>query len=291
MFEGFEKGRFDHNGVEIAFVRAGTGIPLLLLHGFPQTKALWNKVATDLARDYSVVVADLRGYGDSSKPENGPDYANYSFRAMADDQVALMRSLGHERFHVIGHDRGGRTAHRMTLDHPETIVSMTVMDIVPTRTIFFEGGADAAYAYYHWYFLSQPSPLPETLIAPDPDFYFESCLSGWGPDGASAFPADALADYRRCWRDPETIRAMCADYRAAWLVDCTLDAADADRTIACPTLALYGEAGLMARQFDVPGEWRRICADVTGKAIAGGHFFIDTAPGETITALREFLPG
>ncbi len=289
MFEGFERERFDHDGVEIDYVTAGEGTPLLLLHGFPQTKAMWALVAADLARDHAVVAADLRGYGDSSKPENGPDSANYSFRAMANDQIALMRSLGHAQFHVVGHDRGGRTVHRMALDHPDSILSMTVMDIVPTRTIFFEGGAEAAHAYYHWYFLSQPSPLPETLIAPDPDFYFETCLSGWGPDGIGAFPAEALAEYRRCWRDPDAIRAMCADYRAAWLVDTVLDAADSEKKITCPTLALYGESGLMARQFDVPGEWRRTCTDVAGRAIRGGHFFVDTAPDDTIAALRTFL--
>lgn len=289
MYEDFRHGRHQTGMANIAYVTGGEGPPLLLLHGFPQTKAMWAKMAPQLAERFTVVAADLRGYGDSSKPGNGPDSGNYCFRAMADDMVSLMRSLGHETFHLVGHDRGGRTAHRLTLDHPDAVRTLTVMDIIPTRTVFAEGGPKTAHAYYHWFFLSQPHPFPETLIGHDPDLFFENCLSGWGPDGIAAFDTGQLAEYRRCWRDPEAIRAMCADYRAAWLVDWPMDEAERDRRVTCPVQVLYGSEGLMARQFDVPAEWRRCCDHVTGHGMPGGHFFPDSAPDQTASAILEFL--
>lgn len=289
MFEGFAHGRHDTGAATIDYVTGGTGPALLLLHGFPQTKAMWAHIAPVLARQFKVVAADLRGYGESSRPENGSDCSAYSFRAMAADMVSLMAALGHERFHLVGHDRGGRTAHRLTLDHPDAVRSLTVMDIVPTRIVFAEGGPEVAHAYYHWYFLAQPAPFPETMIGHDPDLFFEKCLTGWGPDGLAAFGAEQLAEYRRCWRQPDAIRAMCADYRAAWHVDWPMDEADKDQRIACPVLALYGEDGLVGKRFDVAAEWRRGCGNVTAKAIRGGHFFPDTAPEETADALLGFL--
>jgi len=200
MFEGFRRGRMQLADVTINYLLGGSGPPVLLLHGYPQNLSMWARVAPILAQRFTVVCADLRGYGDSSKPAALPDSSNYSFRAMADDQVALMKSLGHERFHAVGHDRGGRAAHRMALDHPEAVASLAVLDIVPTHAMYMETDRHRSQAYWHWYFLAQPAPFPERLIGADPDFFFETCLVGWGKTRLEDFDQEMLADYRRCWR-------------------------------------------------------------------------------------------
>ncbi len=205
MFDGLERERLRIGDLEISYVTAGSGPPVLLLHGYPQNLAMWAKVAPQLAVDFTVVCADLRGYGDSSKPICASDRSNYAFRAMAADQVGLMRALGFERFHVVGHDRGGRTSHRMALDHPDTVLSLAVLDIVPTYAMFMETNRHVSGAYWHWYFLSQPEPFPERLIGADPDFFYETCLAGWGATKVSDFDPEQLADYRRCWRHPAMI--------------------------------------------------------------------------------------
>jgi haloacetate dehalogenase len=289
MFEGFERKIIAVDGVDIACVIGGSGPPLLLLHGFPQSLAMWARVAPLLAEHFTVVCADLRGYGDSAKPKCLPDRSNYSFRAFAADQVGLMWRLGFERFHLVGHDRGGRTGHRMALDHPEAVLTLTVMDIVPTYTMFIETNRQVAGAYWHWYFLSQPEPLPERLIGADPDFFYETCLVGWGATRIEDFDAEMLAEYRRAWRDPGMIHGSCSDYRAAATIDLEHDAANIGRKVACPTLVFYGSSGVMARLFDIPAQWRRRCTDVSEASLPGGHFFVDQFPSDVARILREFL--
>jgi haloacetate dehalogenase len=250
---------------------------------------MWATVAPVLAERHTVVAADLRGYGDSSKPKNLPDNSPYSFRAMAADQVAAMAALGFDRFDVIGHDRGGRTAHRMSLDHPGRVRSLAVLDIVPTYTMFMETNRLVAGTYWHWYFLSQPAPFPERLIGADPDYFYESCLTGWGGAALADFDQAQLAEYRRCWRVPEMIHGSCSDYRAGATIDLAHDTADRGRRVDCPTLALWGAGGRIARHFDVAQTWRDCCSTLTTGTIAGGHFFIDLKPAETAAALGTFL--
>lgn len=289
MFEGFRRGRIAVEGIEINHVIGGSGPPVLLLHGFPQCLAMWAKVAPVLAKRFTVVCADLRGYGDSAKPHCAPDKSNYAFRAMAADQVGLMKALGFGTFHAVGHDRGGRTAHRLALDHPDAVRSLTVMDIVPTYKLFMEIDRRIGGAYWHWFFLAQPEPFPERLIGADPDFFYENCLPGLRGGSLGDFEAEMFAEYRRCWRDPAMIHGSCSDYRAAASIDLDHDAADLGRKIACPTLVLWGADGVMARFYDMLAVWRERCADVRGQALPGGHFFIDTAPDATAATLLDFL--
>ena len=248
---------------------------------------MWVPIAKGLARDFTVVTADLRGYGASSKPEARGDLSNYSFRAMGQDMLALMASLGHAQFHLVGHDRGARVAHRMSLDAPDRIASLTVMDIVQTHTLLQRWSSDVSAAYFHWSYLAQPAPFPEHMIAADPDHFYEACLLGWGGAQISDF---ALIDtYRRAWRDPATIRGMTHDYRAALAVDVHHDAADVGRKFSGPALVLYGADGAMARLFDVPETWDAWLDTMTAEAIPGGHFFPDQSPDATLDALRRFL--
>lgn len=286
MIDGFETAVAAVNDQETFYARGGSGPPVLLLHGFPQTHAMWHAVAPILARQFTVIAPDLRGYGQSSKPQGT---AAYSFRIMAADQIALMRHLGFETFHVVGHDRGGRVAHRLALDAPERLKTITVMDIVPTHFLLDALSRQVAAAYYHWFFLAQPFPFPETMIGHDPDTYFESCLLGWGAAELSDFDPEALAAYRAAWRDPDTIRGMCADYRAALQIDFDLDAADLGRRVKAPALVLFGADGAMAKCYDVPASWQDRFATMHAAAIPGGHFFVDQEPEKTAKALTAFL--
>lgn len=287
MFEGFTRHRIAVADGEIFCVAGGAGPPVLLLHGFPQTHALWARIAPDLvSRGYRVVCADLRGYGASVKPA---DVARCSFRAMAEDQHAVMRALGHSRFHLVGHDRGGRTAHRLALDHPEAVASVTLMDIVPTLTMLDDLRMEVAQAYFHWFYLTQPAPFPERMIGADPDFFFETCLVGWGASRVEDFDPEQLAAYRAAWRDPDVIRGACNDYRAALTVDRADDRADLGRRVGAPALVLYGAAGAMARLYDLPATWVPLCADLVSDALPGGHFFPDLHPRETGAAIARFL--
>ena len=272
-------------------VAGGAGPPVLMLHGYPQCLAMWARIAPQLVERYTVVCSDLRGYGDSSKPANAPDNATYSFRAMAADQVAAMRALGHDRFHVVGHDRGGRAAHRLALDHPDAVASLAVLDIVPTYAMFMDTNRHVAGGYWHWYFLALPAPFPETLIGRDPDFYFETSMFGWGRGSAEDFDAGQLDEYRRCWRDPAMIHASCSDYRAAATIDLAHDSADIEVKVTCPILALWGEAGLMHQLFDMRAEWEKRCSDVATATLPGGHFFPDQLPDDTASILLGFLAG
>jgi haloacetate dehalogenase len=289
MYEGFDRRRVGVGDITINAVLGGNGPPVLLLHGFPQNLAMWARVAPLLAERFTVVCADLRGYGDSSKPSCAADNANYAFRAMAADQVALMQSLGFEHFHVIGHDRGGRTAHRMALDWPDAVRSLAVLDIAPTHAMFMETNRHLAGAYWHWYFLSLPMPFPERLIGADPDYFYETCLAGWGAARIEDFDSHQLADYRRCWRDPAMIHGSCSDYRAAATIDLEHDSADIAHKVACPTLAFWGSAGLMHKLVDMAAAWRKRCADLRTATLPGGHFFVDQFPEESARVLGEFL--
>lgn len=293
MAEAFRDERITVGGVEIACTIRGTGPAVSLLHGFPQTRAMWRPIAAQLAARFTVVTADLRGYGASSQPgrDNPQDSSAYSFRAMGQDQLALMTALGHAQFHLVGHDRGARVAHRMALDAPERVRSLTVMDIVPTQTLLRELTHRVAASYYHWFFLAQPHPFPEKLIGADPDYFFESCLLGWGRAQLSNFDAELLADYRAAWHRPEVIFAMCQDYRAAIAHDLALDEGDLHRQITCPALVLYGADGVMARDYDVAGTWAPRLAQMQVEALPGGHFFPDTVPKETARQVMRFLEG
>jgi haloacetate dehalogenase len=270
-------------------VVGGGGPPVLLLHGYPQSLALWGGVAPILAEGFTVVCADLRGYGDSSKPKGASDSSNYSFRTMAGDQVTLMHRLGFDRFHLVGHDRGGRTGHRMALDAPAVVESLAVLDIAPTYSMFMETNRQVAGAYWHWYFLSLPAPFPERMIGADPDYFFETCFETWGKMPIGRVAPDALAEYRRCWRDPAMIHGSCNDYRAAPTVDLAHDEADVDRRVACPTLALWGSEGFMHQCFDMAALWGKRCSDLRTGTLPGAHFFVDQFPTETAAILADFL--
>ncbi|TNF59532.1 MAG: alpha/beta hydrolase [Rhodobacteraceae bacterium] len=286
IIPGFTGSRARVNGQTIAYSRGGEGPPVLLLHGFPQTRAMWRAIAPGLARDFTVVAADLRGYGESSGPEG---VAAMSFAEMAADQVALMSHLGFRHFHVAGHDRGARTAHRMALDTPRAVASLTLMDIVPTHLLLDRLTQGVARDYYHWFFLAQPTPFPETLIGHDPDLFFERCLLGWGKATLAQFDPVALGAYRRAWRDPGKIHTMCNDYRAAIEVDFDRDAADLARRVSAPALVLFGADGPMARRYDVAATWADRLSDMRARPIPGGHFFPEQSPDQTLDALRDFL--
>lgn len=290
MFEGFEKHRIATGGAEINALAAGDGPPLLLLHGYPQSHVMWHKVAPRLTEDFRVVVTDLRGYGDSSKPEGPPDHSAYSKRAMAEDQVAVMAKLGFDRFSVAGHDRGARVTHRMALDHPGRIERAAVLDIAPTRTVFENTNKALATAYYHWFFLIQPYDLPERLIGSDPAFYLRRKLAHWGRD-EDAFTPDAVAEYVRCFSDPATIHASCEDYRAAASIDLEHDEADQDLKVQCPLLVLWGAKGFVGQAYDVLAVWREKADDVRGQPIDCGHFLPEENPEDTLAAMRAFFAG
>jgi haloacetate dehalogenase len=286
MFEGFESSMIDAGEAEIRVRYGGSGPPLLLLHGNPQTHAMWHEVAPRLAGEFTVVATDLRGYGDSSKPETTPDHAPYSKRAMALDQLAVMRSLGFERFFVCGHDRGGRVAYRMALDHPERVLKLAVLDIVPTWEAFSRADMAFGLGYWHWFFLAQPYDLPERLIGTDPTYFFLS-----RQERSHVFAPEALEEYLRCFRDPRTVHAICEDYRAAATLDFAHDEADrrAGKRITCPVLALWGRQGNLEQWYDVPGIWREWADDVRGRALECGHYLPEEAPEETCSELRAFF--
>jgi haloacetate dehalogenase len=290
LFPGFAVQRIRATGTDIHCIVGGSGPPLLLLHGYPQTHVMWHRVAPALAREYTVVCPDLRGYGDSGKPASDATHAAYSKRAMAQDMVDVMRVLGFPRFRLAGHDRGGRVAHRLCLDHPDVVERVAVLDISPTRTMFHGTNQAFATAYYHWFFLIQPFDLPEKLIGADPLYYLHRKLGGWGT-GLQHFDARALAEYERCFADPATIHATCEDYRAASTIDLQHDDADvaAGRKVACPLLALWGDKGVVNRMFDPLRDWGAVAADVRGRALPSGHFLAEEAPEETLHELRAFV--
>ena len=249
---------------------------------------MWHKVAPRLSADFSVIVPDLRGYGDSDKPPSDPDHATYSKRATAKDLVKVMAALGHDRFFVAGHDRGGRVTHRMILDHPEAVLRAAVLDIIPTHKLFSTVNQQVATGYYHWFFLAQPFDLPERLIGSDPEYYLRRKIGGWSGK-LDAFDPEALAEYIRCFSDPKTIHASCEDYRAAATIDLQHDEDDKARRIECPLLVLWGAEGLMHKAYDVLQTWQERANVVRGKSLPCGHFLPEEAPDETYSALSEFF--
>jgi len=288
LFPGFKRRRIRTSGAAINLVHGGKGPPVLLLHGYPQTHSIWHKVAPELAKRFSIVAADLRGYGDSEKPHGLPDHSNYSKHAMAQDQVEVMRALGQEEFFVVGHDRGARVAHRMALDHPAQVLRLAVLDIVPTRTMYASVSREFAKAYYHWFFLLRPEPIPETLIGANPDFFLESHM-GTRHAGLKAFTSDALAEYRRCFRDPATVHASCEDYRAAESIDLVHDEADLHRKLPMPLLVLWGKHGTIERCFKPLADWGERAANVSGRALDCGHYIPEEAPADLLAELYRFL--
>jgi haloacetate dehalogenase len=288
MLTDFESMQVPVGNVDVHVRMAGDGPPLLLLHGYPQTHVMWHKIAPRLAEEFTVVLADLRGYGDSSKPPGGDGHANYSKRAMARDQVEVMRALGFGRFAVAGHDRGGRVVHRMALDHPDAVERAAVLDIAPTLTMYERTDMTFATAYYHWFFLIQPADLPERMIGADPGFYLERKIGAWSRTDGCFDPA-ALAEYKRCFCNAEAIHATCEDYRAAASIDLEHDRADLDRRIECPLLVLWGARGVIERCYDVLGVWRERARMVQGRALPCGHFLAEEAPDETLAELRAFF--
>jgi haloacetate dehalogenase len=290
FFPGWAASTVTTSGTSIHTLRGGSGPPLLLLHGHPQTHVCWHKIAGRLAEEFTVVLTDLRGYGDSGKPPDGERHANYAPRAMALDQVEVMRSFGFERFAVAGHDRGGRVAHRMALDHPAAISRLAVLDIAPTLTMYERTDKAFATSYVWWFFQIQPYPIPERLIGADPEFYLREHL-GRQNKTPGAITEEAIAEYLRCYRDPATIHAACEDYRAAADIGLELDAADdaAGRKITAPLLALWGANGVVGRLYDVLETWREKALDVSGRALDCGHLLPEEAPDATLAALRAFF--
>ena len=288
LFPGFANRRIRTSGATINVRVGGSGVPLLLLHGYPQTHAMWHKVAPQLAREFTVVCPDLRGYGESSKPRGLPDHANYSKRAMALDMVEVMESLGYVAFHLVGHDRGGRVAHRLARDHGRRVRSLAVLDISPTLKMYESTTMQFAKAYYHWFFLIQPAPLPERMISSVGVNYILGRL-GRGKSGLGHFDRRALAEYARAFKDPRTIHATCEDYRAAATIDLVHDRKDKNRKITMPLLALWGRHGVIAALFDCLADWREVAADVRGRALACGHFIPEEKPRELVAELRRFL--
>ncbi len=290
MFEGFEVKRIAVPDTEIHLRIGGSGPPLLLVHGYPQTHVMWHKIAPALAESFTVVAPDLRGYGDSAKPASDEAHLHYAKRTMANDLVAVMRALGFERFNLAGHDRGGRVSYRMALDH-DCIIKLATLDIIPTLEQFERMGKTGSLGSYHWYFLAQPAPFPETLIGAQPDYYLHHTMNRWRQKGDHVFTPEAMAEYERCFRNPETIRATCEDYRAGASIDCELDEQDRARghRIACPMLALWGDHGRPHKREGVLEVWRQWADDVQGEGLPCGHFLPEEVPEATLRALCTFF--
>ncbi|ALG73229.1 alpha/beta hydrolase [Azospirillum thiophilum] len=287
MFDGFDDFEMPTEGARIRVRRSGQGTPLLLLHGYPQTGAMWHKVAERLRDRHTLVVADLRGYGQSAKPATAPDHAPYSKRAMASDMVQVMAALGYDRFLIAAHDRGARVAHRLMLDHPGRVAAAVLLDIAPTREMYADTTDAFAQAYWHWFFLCQAAPFPERMIGGDPRFYWlKKC--GSGSAGLSPFTPEALAEYLAAWT-PETIHASCEDYRAAATIDLRHDEEDGGARVECPLRVLWGEHGVIERCFDALAEWRKRAVDVSGRSLPGGHYLAEELPDLVAEEIHLFF--
>ena len=287
MFAGFSKKRLVTDECELFFVEKGTGTPVVLLHGFPQTHSMWADVAPLFPDTYHVICPDLRGYGQSSKPEG---YKSYTFRNMAKDVISILKYLNVEKkAHIIGHDRGARVAYRLAIDHPELVSSVMFMDIVPTHRVFADLSASLAFSYYHWFFLSQPYPVPETMIGNDPDSFYNSCLQGWGATTKSSFSKNQIIEYRNSWRNKDCMRAMCDDYRAAYHIDQYDEANDSQSPIKVRFAAVWGKDGIMAKTFDMKKIWKSQGKFYSGIEMPGGHFFVDQFPLETFRVIDNFI--
>jgi haloacetate dehalogenase len=296
MLDDFEASTVCVRETSIFLRRGGSGRPLVLLHGFPETHLMWHRVAAELAERFTVICADLRGYGSSGKPASASDHAPYAKRALARDVAELMDALGFAHFGVAGHDRGARVAYRLALDYPDRVERLAVLDIVPTAEAFARADARLALAYWPWALLAQPEPLPERLLAANPEAIVENALESWGSD-AQSFPPRIRAAYVDALRDPATVHAICEEYRAAATLDVAHDNADRarGRRIGCPTLVLWAQGGPLETWYPEAGGplgiWRAWATDVTGRGIAGGHFFPEQNPAETEHRLSEFFLG
>jgi haloacetate dehalogenase len=286
MFDGFTSQQIETQDTTIHFVHRGSGDPVLLLHGYPQTHVCWHRVAPILAERFTVVCPDLRGYGDSGKPPSDPDHMAYSKRVMAQDQVKVMRSLGFQEFAVVVHDRGARVAHRMALDHAEKITKLALLDIVPTSWAFAHVDKQIATAAFNWFFLIQADELPERLIGSEPIFYLQWILDHWAGKKGTLAP-EAIAEYQRCF-DVDAIRAISEEYRASATIDLLHDEADKEKKISCPTLVLWSASGMWAK-YDVLEIWNSQADDVQGVGLDCGHFLPEEAPELTVTELLRFL--
>jgi len=288
MFEGFERRQLEVNGTTINLVKGGDGPPLLLLHGYPQTHTIWHKIAPRLAEEFTVVAADLRGYGDSGKPHGDPEHLAYSKRTMAQDQVDVMEQLGFDSFFLAAHDRGARVAHRLTKDHPQRVRKLATLDIIPTHRMFQVVNKEMATNTYHWFFLIQPYDFPERVIGADPDYFIRSRFQRVN-NAATVFPPEALEEYVRCFSDPAAIHGVCEDYRAGASIDLVHDEGDLEQKVTCPLLVLWSETGYMGRTQDVPQVWRDYATDIRGHSLNCGHYLAEEMPEETYAAIRGFL--
>lgn len=284
LFPGFKARKVRTSGATIHAISGGRGPAVLLLHGYPETHAMWHKVAPALARDYTVVCPDLRGYGASSKPAGLPDHSNYSKRAMAQDMAEVMTALGHERFHLVGHDRGARVAHRLARDHGARVRSLAVLDVSPTLRMYESTDLAFATAYWHWFFLIQKAPLPERMLEGQVPGFILGRLGR-----AVKFDPRAVREYVRAFRDPKCIHATCEDYRAAAGIDLEHDRKDLRRKLAMPVLALWGRRGVIQRLFTPLADWKAVAKDVRGKALDCGHFLPEEKPAAVLAELRRFL--
>jgi haloacetate dehalogenase len=296
FFKGFKTEDIKTSGTTVHIVYGGNrnGPPLLLLHGIPETHILWRKVAPALAQDYFIVLPDLRGYGDSGKPPGGADHFAYSKRAMAQDQVEVMKHLGFDKFALVGHDRGGRAAHRMALDHPEVLTKLVILDIVPTYLLYQNITQEFATIFYHWFLLVQPEPFPETMVGNSAEYFLKCTLLWLGgrpitEDVPDFVGRDAFQEYLRTFRQPETIHAICEDYRAAASIDLAHDKADLDKKIQCPLLVLWSEKGPFHRMYNVLQTWRDRAVQAQGHAMPTGHFLPEQMPEELTQELKTFL--
>jgi len=292
-FPGFTENKVtvqsDDGPIEIAYLIGGSGPPLLLLHGFPQTKAIWSQVAPELAKNFTVIAADLRGYGASSKPHGKADHSTYSKRSMAADQHALMKSLGFNQFFLLGHDRGGRVSHRLAMDHPESVLRLMVLDISPTLAMYEKTTMAFAKGYWHWFFLIQPEPIPETMIRENPEFWLKNHMGRHA--GTGIFSADHWVEYLAGASNSESMHAMCEDYRAAASIDLVHDRADraAGSQLTIPMRVLWGEYGLVNQCFKPLDDWMQVASDVTGKAVPSGHYIPEEVPEQLLAETRKFF--
>jgi haloacetate dehalogenase len=292
LFDGFAPRRLACERGEVFARVGGSGPPVLLLHGYPETHLMWHGVAPLLVdRGFTVVVADLPGYGDSLRPAASDDHVPHSKRAMAVDLIQAMAGLGFDRFAVAGHDRGGRVAYRMALDHPATVTALAVLDIVPTAEVWKRTDSTSAVSYWHWSFLAQPAPLPERLILGAPEDWFEYHVRRMGIGGdPERYPPEVVAAYRAQLRDPGAVQAMCEDYRAGATIDRELDEGDRGRQIECPVLALWGTRGALPRFYgDVLAVWGEWAADLRGRGVEASHFLVEDAPEEVAAELAGFF--
>ena len=288
MFEGFDELQIETSGATINLVKGGSGPPLLMLHGYPQSHVMWHKIAPRLAEDFTVVAPDLRGYGDSSKPHGDPEHLIYSKREMARDQAEVMTQLGFDTFLLVGHDRGARVSHRLTKDHSDRVLKLATLDIIPTHKMFQIVNKEMATNTYHWFFLIQPYDFPERMIGGAADYFIRTRFTR-GANAETIFPSEAVEQYVRCFCDPGTIHATCEDYRAGASIDLVHDEADFDSKVTCPMLALWSETGYVGRTQNVLEVWSEYATNLRGFSLPAGHFLAEELPDATYEAIVGFL--